>query len=181
MCTPAPTSTCTLTSSWYWRRDNNNNNNNSLNKLNGVCLMAAGEYQGGLLSALDASKWLDYIKLILEGALKVRNDNTLITTPLVEIFTHRNRQNSLTCPHPHHDHHAGCAFDRGGALSGDIALLRRVGPHGAALVSGSNIPGPLLPYYDRVSGSHRERMAQLWYTQQQLQQHSSSSSSYPMC
>lgn len=33
--------------------------------------MAAGECEGGILSALDASKWIDYIKLILEGALKV--------------------------------------------------------------------------------------------------------------
>lgn len=43
----------------------------SQSKLNSVCVMAAGECEGGILSALDASKWMDYIKLILEGALKV--------------------------------------------------------------------------------------------------------------
>jgi len=43
----------------------------SLSKLNTVCQMATGESDGGLLSALEATKWMDYIKLILEGAIKV--------------------------------------------------------------------------------------------------------------
>lgn len=33
--------------------------------------MAAGECEGGFLAALDATKWLDFIKLILESASKV--------------------------------------------------------------------------------------------------------------
>jgi len=43
--------------------------------------MAAGECEGGILSALDASKWMDYIKLILEGALKVFVPSIIICCP----------------------------------------------------------------------------------------------------
>lgn len=59
--------------------------------------MAASECEGGILSALDASKWMDYIKLILEGALKVfvpsmiicclaNLDDSFLSPPLLVIY-----------------------------------------------------------------------------------------------